>query len=98
MNTENQKPEKALKYEDLISQSEENKRSEQIQLDVQKAKSGLEVAIAQTKLDLAEANQKLSNSKRAVPYSLKAELKAYQEVEELQSGLDYAQKVLTERF
>jgi hypothetical protein len=49
-------------------------------------------------LDLAEANQKLSNSKRAVPYSLKAELKAYQEVEELQSGLDYAQKVLTERF
>jgi hypothetical protein len=65
---------------------------------VQKAKSGLEVAIAQTRLDLAEANQKLADTKRAIPYSLKAELTAYQEVEELQSGLDYAEKVLTERF
>jgi hypothetical protein len=49
-------------------------------------------------LELAEANQKLADSKRAVPYSLKNELTAYQEVDELTTGLEYAQKVLTERF
>jgi hypothetical protein len=58
----------------------------------------LELSIAKTKLDLAQAKQKLAESKRANPYKLDAELKANQEVEELEGGLAYAEKVLSERF
>ena len=87
-----------LKYKDLISQSETQIQSEQLELDVQKAKSKLEVDISQTKLDLANAKQALSVTKRAIPYSVHEEIKAHQEVESLELGLAYAEKVLSERF
>ena len=90
--------EQVLKYRDLISQSEETTQSEKLDLDVQRAKSELELSIAKTRLDLANAKQKLAQSKRANPYKLEAELKANQEVEELEGGLAYAEKVLSERF
>ena len=62
------------------------------------AKSSLEVSIAQTKLDLSKAEVKLSEAKRAVPYSIQEELNAYKEVTALKKGLEYAEKVLLERF
>jgi hypothetical protein len=58
----------------------------------------LEVDISQTKLDLANAKQKLLLTRRAVPYSVQAEITAYQLVESLEEGLVYAQNVLAERF
>jgi hypothetical protein len=73
-------------------------KSEQLALDVQKAKSQLEVNIAQTTFDLAEAQQRLSDAKASNPYNLQREIKAYEEVESLTSGLAYAKKVLEERF
>jgi hypothetical protein len=65
---------------------------------VQKAKSKLEVDIAQTKLDLANARQKLATSKRAIPYKVQDEIAAFQEVQSLEEGLEYALDVLKERF
>jgi len=87
-----------LKYKDLISKSDTQIQSEQVALDVQKAKSTLEVSIAQTALDLAEATQRFNNAKGANPYSLQAEINAYQEVNSLKEGLEYAKKVLEQRF
>jgi len=87
-----------LKYKDLISKSDTQIQSEQLALDVQKAKSTLEVSIAQTALDLAEATQRFNNAKGANPYCLKTEIRAYEEMNSLQEGLEYAKKVLEERF
>ncbi len=103
MNTKNQKEKQVKsqepsKYRDLISQSEGEMKSEQLQLDVQKAKSGLEVSIAQTKLELANARQRLAEAKRANPYSIETEITAIQAVLDLEQGLEYAESVLEERF
>ena len=87
-----------LKYKDLISQSQEEIQSERLELDVQKSKSKLEMAIAQTKFDLSEAKQKLARTQRANPYCVQAEISASQEVTGLEEGLKFAEKVLTERF
>ena len=87
-----------LKYKDLISQSENQVKSEQLDLDVQKAKSKLEVTIAQTRFELAEAKQKLSDSQRAIPYCVEEEMRASQYVDDLEGGLAYAEKVLADRF
>jgi hypothetical protein len=87
-----------VKYRDLISRSEEALQLEQLELNVQVAKSELEVSISQTKLDLSLAKQKLENSKRAIPYSIQCELVAFKEVESLELGLEYAERVLKERF
>ncbi len=54
--------------------------------------------IAQTKLDLANARQKLATSKRAIPYKVQDEIAAFQEVQSLEEGLEYALDVLKERF
>lgn len=69
-----------------------------MELDVQKAKSKLEVSLAQTRVDLAEARQKFTDAKRANPYCLNTEIAAKQEVEALEGGLEYGEKVLAERF
>ena len=92
---ETQKP---LKYKDLISQSQEEIQSERLELDVQKSKSKLEVDISQTKYDLAQAKQKLNDTKRAVPYCIQKELNAKAEVDSLEAGLKYAEEVLADRF
>lgn len=97
-NTSNETQEQQLKYKDLISQSTEDQQSEQLELDVQVAKSQLEVDIAQTKVDLAKAKVKFAETQRANPYSVQSELAAKGLVDSLQEGLNYAQKVLTERF
>jgi hypothetical protein len=69
-----------------------------LELDVQKSKSKLEVDISQTKFDIAQAKQRLLLSQRAIPYSVQNEIAAYQEVENLEAGLAYAQDVLDTRF
>jgi len=56
------------------------------------------VDISQTKFDLANAKQKLSKIQRAIPYNVQDEIKAYQEVESLEIGLEFAEAILKERF
>jgi hypothetical protein len=91
----NQNP---LSYKEMISKSQEYKQSEQVELDVQLAKSSVEVAIATNNKDLAEARMVLNKAKAAVPYDLETELKAYKNVADLERGLEYAKRVLAERF
>ncbi len=88
----------APKYVDLISRSEKQIQSEALDLEVQKAKSGLEVTIATTKLDLANAKQRLLKTQCAIPYSVEKEAEATQEVEDYTKGLAFAVKILKERF
>lgn len=87
-----------VKYSDLISKSEKDIQVEELALEVQKAKSNLEVTIATTKFDLANAKQALAKTKAAIPYSVNAELSAYREVEALEEGLAFAEGILAERF
>ena len=87
-----------LKYKDLISQSEGENQQEELELNVQISKSKLEVDISQTNLDLANAKQALAKTKRAIPYDVSKEIKAYEKVKSLEGGLEYAKKVLEERF
>jgi len=56
------------------------------------------VTIAQTRFELAEAKQKLSDSQRAIPYCVEEEMRASQYVDDLEGGLAYAEKVLADRF
>lgn len=58
----------------------------------------MEVDISQTKYDLAEAKTKLANVQRKVPYNVQEEIKLHLEVEALEQGLEFAEKVLKERF
>ena len=54
--------------------------------------------ISQTNLDLANAKQDLAKTKRATPYDVSKEIKAHERVKALEGGLEYAKKVLDERF
>ncbi len=56
------------------------------------------MSIAQTKLELANARQRLAEAKRANPYSIETEITAIQAVLDLEQGLEYAESVLEERF
>ena len=67
-------------------------------LKVQEAKSSLEVTIATTKRDLAQAKQSLTRYQSAIPYSVSNEMQAYEAVTALENGLAFAEKVLAERF
>ena len=67
-------------------------------LKVQEAKSSLEVTIATTKRDLAQAKQSLARYQASVPYNVKHEMEAYENVVALENGLAFAEKVLAERF
>lgn len=93
-----QKATKALSYKELISKSEKEIQLEELDLKVQEAKSSLEVTIATTKRDLAQAKQSLTRYQSAVPYSVSNEMEAYEHVVALENGLAFAEKVLAERF
>lgn len=67
-------------------------------LKVQEAKSSLEVTIATTKRDLAQAKQQLAKTQSSIPYDVGYEMRMYQEVKSLEDGLAFAEKVLSERF
>lgn len=93
-----QKANKALSYKELISKSEKEIQLEELDLKVQEAKSSLEVTIATTKRDLAQAKQALTRRQSDIPYRVKDEMEAYEAVVALEQGLAYAEKVLAERF
>jgi hypothetical protein len=58
----------------------------------------LEVTIATTNLDLANAKQNLLKTQCAIPYSVNAEAAASEEVDALEKGLEFAKRILEERF
>ena len=89
---------KVLSYKELISKSEKEIQLEELDLKVQEAKSSLEVTIATTKRDLAQAKQSLARYQASIPYNVKYEMEAYENVVALENGLAFAEKVLAERF
>jgi hypothetical protein len=58
----------------------------------------LEITIATTKRDLAQARKRLSIAQAYVPYDVKAELMITEEVIALENGLAFAERILAERF
>lgn len=90
--------EKESSYRELISKSEKEIQSEELDLKVQQSKSQLEIDIATSKRDLAVAKKELMQTKAAIPYDVAAELKAYNKVKGLELGLVYAEEVLATRF
>ena len=88
----------SLKYRDLINKSQSQVEQEELDLKEQEAKSHLELSIAQTKLDLANAKKDLAKAQCAVPYNVQAELVALEAVESKKAGLAFAEAILAERF
>lgn len=89
---------KAVKYKELISQSQEQLQEEEKDLQVQAAKSDLEMTIATTKRDLSNAKRDYEKSKRANPYSVVKERNQLDIVIALEEGLKFAEAILKERF
>lgn len=89
---------KVLKYVDLISKSAKDLEKEDLELKVQESKSQLEIDIATTNRDLANARKELSLAQSACPYILQNEIDAMQNVESLTNGLEFAKRILVERF
>lgn len=89
---------KVLKYVDLISKSAKDLEKEELELKVQESKSALEIDIATTNRDLALARKQLVQAQCACPYSLQAEIDAMSQVSELEAGVEFAKRVLAERF
>ena len=98
MSTKKTTKEVSQKYRDLISKSQAQVEQEELDLQVQEAKSHLELSISQTKLDLAHANKALLKAQCAVPYNVANELAAMEKVNGLKEGLEFAQAILAERF
>ena len=89
---------KLQSYKSLISKSQQEIQSEELDLKVQEAKSSLEITVSTTKRDLAVAKKEFSKTQSACPYDILSEIQAKQRVESLEAGLAYAEKVLKERF
>jgi len=89
---------KVLKYVDLISKSAKDLEKEELELRVQESKSSLEIDIATTNRDLAQARKHLVQAQCASPYILQNEINALEQVESLERGLDLAKKILSDRF
>ena len=88
----------SLKYRTMISKSQEEIKSEDLELTVQQAKSQLEIDIATTKRDLSVAKRRLGETKSRVPYNIQYEINATKEVKALEEGLAFAEGILAERF
>lgn len=88
----------AVTYRQLISKSAEQIQSEELDLKVQQAKSQLEVTIATSKRDLAQAKQQLEKAKSSLDYVVEAEITAAQKVEALEKGIAFATNILKTRF
>lgn len=56
------------------------------------------MGIAESRRDLALANQRLSEVIRSKNYTVQAEINAEEEVKALEAGIAKAEKILKERF
>jgi len=87
-----------MTYKELMSQSEGTIEAENLDLQVQKVKSGIEVGLAESARDLVLAKQKLSSTIRSANYTVQAEIDAEEDVKALEAGILKAKSVLKERF
>jgi len=89
---------KKVSYASLISKTEKELEKEELELKVQTSKSNLEIQIATTNKDLADAKRRLLAAQSAYPYNVQEELTITEEISSLELGLDFAKKILSERF
>lgn len=94
----NQAKKTELTYKELISQSEGVIEAENLDLQVQKVKSGIEVGLAESKRDLVLAKQALAKIIRSPNYKIQDEIDAEEDVKALEAGITKANNVLKERF
>ena len=64
------------KYIDLISQSSKDAEREQLQFHAEDAELQVTASILATKKAISGAKRELSEAKKAIPYSLEAEVNA----------------------
>lgn len=87
-----------VKYLDLISQSQKEVDTAQLEFRAQEAALSVDSAILETKKQIASKKIELANAQRAIPYSLNRELEVVTEIEQLEKGLAFAEQVKVERF
>lgn len=89
---------KSEKYIDLISQNAKEADKEQNEFLNEEARLQVQTSILETKKAIATAKRELNDTKKAKPYSLEAEVKATQKVNNLEAGLKIAQDIEKARF
>ena len=87
-----------ITYKELITQSQEQVELEDLELTIQEQKSTLEVQIATMKRDLSLAIRETNEAMRAIPYNVIKEKASSSKVKAIEETLEFAIKVLKERF
>lgn len=89
---------KPVKYLDLISQSQTDITAEQLAFKADDAKLAVMNAEIATRKSISSKKIELSNAQRAIDYDIQKEINIIAEIESLEKGLLFIQKVLKERF
>ena len=85
-------------YLELISKDEKEVKIEGLKIKAQEANLEVSRDIMNLKADIAAKSAQLTASQRQIPYSVSAEYRITKELAELQSRLDFATKIKSERF
>lgn len=87
-----------VKYIDLISQNKEEKEKKQLSFKAKEAHQSVQMHVLETEKAIFSKEAELEEAKSAVPYDINLEMKLTSEIESLNKGLDFANKILSERF
>ena len=88
----------ALKYKDLLQQSQQEKDAQQVEFQVEEALQQLQADVLATKRSLASSKQVLLAAKSARPFDSQAVINAQLQIEGLEDGLRRLNGLLEELF
>lgn len=87
-----------VKYLDLISQNKEAKEKKQLEFKAKEAHQSVQMHVLETEKAIFSKEAELEEAKSAVPYDINVEMKLASEIDSLNKGLEFANKILAERF
>lgn len=88
----------SVKYLDLISQSAKDVELTELGFRAKEAEQTVNMRVLETEKAIFSKEIELTKAQRAVPYDIDAEMQLTHEIESLKKGLDFANKIKTERF
>lgn len=86
------------KYIDLISQSAKEQELTELGFRAKEAEQAVNMRILETEKTIFSKEIELSKAQKAVPYDIEKEMKLSHEIESLKKGLEFANKIKSERF
>ena len=90
--------EKVPTYLELISKDEKTVQKENLKIKAQEAALSVARDILSLNAEISLANSEVDKAQRAIPYSVAAEYKAVNKLEELTARLEFATAIKDSRF